>query len=148
MEAAQLPPVLLARATGYRVRGKIHFPRELIGTIVPGRDEDFVVFRQMVLDPAPRQHPTPGAILRVRFHFSSLSAAANRRISLLPAPFIAAQPGFLSKTWMLGRQSGIFQGVYEWETAADAEAYWDSFPLRMMRRRAKPDSIEYKTEAL
>jgi hypothetical protein len=73
-----------------------------------------------------------------------LSAKANRRLSLIPAPFIAAQPGFRSKTWMLGQQTGRFRGVYEWDTRADAEAYWTSFPMRMMKRRAEPGSIVYE----
>jgi hypothetical protein len=77
----------------------------------------------------------------VRFHFARFSPKVNERLSLLPAPFIAAQPGFRSKTWMLGRDTHMFQGVYEWDTVGDAEAYWDSFPLRMMKRRALPGSV-------
>lgn len=148
METGQLPPMLLARATVYRLRGRVHFPKEAIGTVVPGPSEDFVVFRKMILDPNSQQPASPGAVFRVRFHFARLSSRANQRLSLIPAPFIAAQPGFRSKTWMLGRETGMFQGTYEWDTAADAESYWDSFPLRMMRRRAKPGSVEHEVETL
>lgn len=146
MQAAQLPPALLVRATSYRLRGRIHFAKDTIGQIYRGEDDDFVVFRKMVLEPAPGQPEEPGAIFTVRFHFARFSPRVNRRLSLIPAPFIAAQPGFRSKTWMLGRETGMFQGVYEWATVADAEAYWDSFPLRMMKRRAVPGSVFHQVE--
>ena len=141
MEAAQLPPALLARATGYRLRGRIHFPKDAIGEIYRGDDDDFVAIRKMVLDPGAGQPENPGAIFTVRFHFARFSSKVNKRLSLLPAPFIAAQSGFRSKTWMLGRETHMFQGVYEWDTVGDAEAYSDSFPLRMMKRRAVPGSV-------
>ena len=40
---------------------------------------------------------------------------------------------------MLGRNTGMFQGVYEWDSVEDAEAYRTSFPLRLMRKRAIPE---------
>lgn len=139
--STQLAPALLVRATGYRLRGRIHFPKDCIGEIASERDEDFVVFRKLVLDPPRGQEDPPGALFRVRFYFSRLSTQANKRLSLIPAPFIAAQTGFRSKTWMLGQETGMFQGVYEWRSVADAEAYWTSFPMGLMKRRAKPGSL-------
>lgn len=141
MSATQLAPVLLARATGYRMRGRVHFPEDCIGDVSPGRDEAFVAFRKMVLDPPHEESAAPQALFKVRFHFTRLSAAANKRLSLIPAPFIAAQPGFRSKTWMLGQETGMFQGLYEWRSVQDAEAYWTSFPMRLMKRRAVPESL-------
>jgi hypothetical protein len=98
----------------------------------------------MVLDPTEVQPEKPGAVFTVRFRFAKLSAKANKRLSLIPAPFIAAQPGFRSKTWMLGRDTAAFQGVYEWDSVEDAEAYWTSFPMRLMKRRAVPGSVMYE----
>lgn len=146
MENSQFPPVLFARATGYRMRGRVRFDKACVGDVVPGRDESYVVFRKMILDPLPGQLE-PGAIFRVRFRFSRLSPEANKRLSLLPAPFIAAQPGFRSKSWMLGKETGMFQGVYEWQTVADAEMYWTSFPMRLMKRRAVPDTLWHEITA-
>lgn len=141
MPTTQLAPVLFARAAGYRLQGRVHFPKDAVGDLVRGPDEDFVVFRKMVLDPPDDRSHEIGADFTVKFHFAHLSAAANRRLSLLPAPFIAAQPGFRSKTWLLGQKTGMFQGVYEWESVEQAEAYWTSFPMRMMKRRAVPESL-------
>jgi len=55
-----------------------------------------------------------------------------------------AQPGFRSKTWLIGQQTGDFMGLYEFDSAAAAEAYWNSLPLRMMRRRAAPGSLSHE----
>ena len=82
-----------------------------------------------------------GALFDVRFHFAKFSTHTNIRLSLIPILFIVAQPGFRSKTWMLSEKSGTFRGVYEWDTVEDAENYWDSFPMRMMRKRAAADSL-------
>ena len=56
--------------------------------------------------------------------------------------------GFRSKTWLLGRQTGDFIGLYEFDTVEEAEAYWDSLPLRMMKRRAAPGSLTYKATGI
>lgn len=144
MSSDQRPPVLLARATSSRLRGRVHFLKDCVGDLYHGPDEAFVIFRKMVLDPAEGDPAQPGALFTVRFRFANLSVEANKRLSLIPAPFIAAQPGFRSKTWMLGRNTGIFQGVYEWNSVEDAEAYWTSFPMRMMKRRAIPESVTYE----
>ena len=144
MSNTQLAPVLLARATGYRLRGRVRFLKDAVGDIVPGPDEDFVVFRKMVVDPVEGQPDEPAASFVVRFQFARLSAQANKRLSLIPAPFIAAQPGFRSKAWMLGEETRMFQGVYEWDSVADAEAYWTSFPLRLMKRRAASGSVHHE----
>lgn len=140
----QLPPALLARATRFRLSGRVHFPKGRVGDVVSDSDDDFVIFRRMVLDPAEGQPESPGAEFSVRFRFAKLSDPANQRLSLIPAPFIAAQPGFRSKSWMLGRTTGLFQGVYEWDSVQDAEAYWTSFPMRIMKRRAVPESLSYE----
>jgi hypothetical protein len=67
---------------------------------------------------------------------------------LIPIPFIVAQPGFRSKTWLLGRESGEFQGIYEWDTVASAENYWTSFPMKLMKKRAVPESLFYQIEEI
>lgn len=144
MSVDQLPPALLARATRFRLGGRVHFPKDRIGSVVSDSDDDFVIFRTMVLDPVDGPPASPGVEFSVRFRFARLSDRANERLSLIPAPFIAAQPGFRSKSWMLGRTTGLFRGVYEWDSAQDAEAYWTSFPMRLMKRRAVPESLSYE----
>jgi len=141
-DISQIPPLLLARATGLLLSGRVHFPKNRLGEIVH-EDEEFKIFRQVILDPTGDQPENPGAIFKVCFHFARFSANTNRTLSLMPIPFIVAQPGFRSKTWLLGQETGIFQGFYEWDTVKDAESYWTSFPIHLMKNRAVPSSLTY-----
>jgi hypothetical protein len=127
----------------FLIQGRIHFPKDRLGETV-NEGEDFEIFRHMTLDLG--QPEKPGAIFKVRFQFASMSPEMNKRTSRIPIPFIVAQPGFRSKMWALGRESGEFQGIYEWDTVASAENYWTSFPMKLMKRRAVPESLSYEIE--
>lgn len=144
----QFPPLLLARATMLRLRGRVHFPRDRVGDVVQGNGEEYVVFRRMEVDVVAAGPERPGARFDVGFRFARFSPGVNRALSRIPMPLIAAQPGFRSKTWLLGRESGAFKGIYEWDTVADAEAYWTSFPMRLMRRRAVPQTLTKRITAI
>jgi hypothetical protein len=137
----------IVRALWLLIQGRIHFPQDRLGEIV-NEGEEFEIFRHMTLDPAKDQPEKPGAIFKVRFQFASMSPEMNKRTSLIPIPFIVAQPGFRSKMWTLGRETGEFQGVYEWDTIASAENYWTSFPMKLMKRRAVPESLSYEIEEI
>jgi hypothetical protein len=137
----------IVRAIYLLIQGRIHFPKDRIGETVD-EGEEFEIFRQMTLDPGSDQPEKPGAIFKVRFRFASMSPEMNKRTSLIPVPFIAAQPGFRSKMWTLSRETGEFQGVYEWDTVASAEAYWTSFPMKLMKKRAVPESLSYEIEEI
>ena len=137
----QNPIRLLARALGLWLRGRVRMADAAGSELLEVGDEKFVPFRKVVVVPGGNRVGRSGAIFQVRFSFRNLSAAANRGLSLIPIPLIVAQPGFRSKTWLLGRLSGDFIGRYEFETVAEAEAYWNSLPLRMMRKRAAPGSL-------
>ena len=117
----------IVHAIYFLLQGRIHFPKDRLGETVDG-GEEFEVFRHITLDPGEDQPEKPGAIFKVRFRFATMSPEMNKRTSVIPIPFIVAQPGFRSKMWALGRESGEFQGIYEWDTAASAENYWTSAP--------------------
>ena len=136
----------IVRAIYLLLQGRIHFPKDRLGEIV-GEGEEFEIFRHMTLDPGKDQPEKPGAIFKVRFQFASMSPEMNKRTSLIPIPFIVAQPGFRSKMWALGRETGEFQGIYEWDTVASAQNYWTSFPMKLMKRRAVPESLSYEIES-
>ena len=140
---SQVPPFLIARATRLLITGRVHFPKDQIGTIL-NENEDFIVFRKVVLDPQGPQPIIPRAIFKVYFHFARFSLDVNKKLSLIPIPFIIAQPGFISKTWLFGKDTGMFQGKYEWASIEDAEHYWNSFPLKLMKGRAIPDTLKHE----
>lgn len=141
---AQAPPLLLARATRLRLSGRVHFLKDCIGTAYRSEDENFEIFRKVVLDPTEDQPRRPGALFVVRFKFARFGAKTNRLLSTLPIPFIVAQPGFRSKTWMIGQKTEAFRGLYEWDSVDDAERYWTSFPMNLMKWRAIPHTLSYQ----
>jgi hypothetical protein len=123
--------------------GRVHFPKKAVGQTQKD-NEDFVIFRQAVVDSWRKNQRSPGAVLRVQFHFKSFSLGVNRLLSIIPIPFIIAQAGFRSKTWMYGKESEAFQGIYEWDTAEEARDYKNSFPMRLMKKRAVPGSLVFE----
>ena len=137
------PPILLARAVEYYLQGRIHFDKNVVGEIKK-EDDDYEVFRKVVLNSPEGRHIDPEAISRVTFNFRNLSASTNKKLSLIPIPFIVAQEGFRSKTWMIGRKTGRFQGFYEWDTVENARQYWHSFPMKMMKKRSDLSSLKHE----
>ncbi len=140
----QNPITLIVRALILWLRGRVRRIGNLDNDRLTDADEDFMAFRKVVVSPTADQPECPGAIFRVRFSFKNLSATANRLLSLIPIPLIVAQPGFRSKTWLVGEDSADFIGLYEFDTVAEAEAYWCSLPLRIMRKRAIKGSLSYE----
>lgn len=140
----QNPIILIFRAIKLRLKGRVRLLNDLENIRFEDRGEQFTAFRKMIVIPTSNQPEKSGAIFQVRFRFKNLSEKANRLLSLIPIPLIAAQPGFHSKTWLLGKQTGDFIGYYEFDTLEAAKAYWDSLPLRMMRKRAAPDSLTHE----
>ena len=140
-KAEQIPPVLLGKAVRLWLQKRVIFSKNEIGKVVR-EEEPYKIFRKVMVLQKNHQPKTPGASFKVKFQFTKYSFDTNRRLSLIPIPFIIAQPGFISKTWLVGTQSGCFQGFYEWESIQTAEKYINSFPLKLMKKRALPESLQ------
>lgn len=139
------PFLSLLKTLSYALTGRLHFPRKRIGEVIIMEDEqDFVIFRQVIVDPSQGQPEEPGATFRVRFHVTHMSARQNKLFSLLPIPFFAGLPGFRSKLWMLNEASGDFQGIYEWDSVEHAKNYANSFAMKFMTMRSARGSISYE----
>ena len=129
----------------YALGGRIHFPKDCIGEALAMEEgQEFVNFRQVIVDPNQDQPAKPGATFRVRFHVAHMSAKQNKLFLLLPIPLFVGLPGFRSKLWMLNETNGDFQGVYEWDTVQDAEKYAVSFAMKFMTMRSVPGSVSYE----
>ncbi len=137
----RFPPVCLLVAAVLALIGRLRFRRRLVGReLVMDDGRRYRVFRHLTLRSSNGAAP---AVLVVRFRFARFSQPANRRLSLIPVPLIGGFPGFRQKLWMVDEETGAWQGVYEWESAAAVELYRRSFVLGMMNRRADPGSITY-----
>ena len=141
MNADQFPPVLLGKALHLWFSNRVMSHTDAIGRVIH-EEEPFVIFRKVVVLQKDNTPADPDALFKVKFEFAKFSFAINKRLSLIPIPFIIAQPGFISKTWRGGTETGSFQGLYEWESLQSAENYVDSLPLKLMKKRARPYSLK------
>jgi hypothetical protein len=131
----------IARSLALLLGGQVRFVRDDIGRTLTMEDgKQFSVFRHARLK-APGQ---PTAVFIVRFTPAHMSARQNIRFSLLPMVPLLGMHGFREKYWCVNRQTGECQGVYAWQTAADARAYADSVALRFMTDRALPGSVSHQ----
>ena len=140
----QNPIRLLARASWLKLKRRSRLESDVGDIHISVDSERFAAFRKVVVVPTSDQSVEPGAIFQVRFRFKNLSTKVNQKLSLIPIPLITAQPGFRSKTWLLGEETGDFLGYYEFDTVEQAEAYWNSLPLRMMRGRAASGTLRHE----
>ena len=139
------PVAAFLRTHRYLLTGRLHFPRERVGQVIETEDgREFVVFRQVVVEPTSQQSEKPGAVFKIRFHFAHMPPRVNKVFSLLPIPFIVGLKGFRSKTWLIEPNSGEFQGIYEWDAVEDAEDYPNAFALKLMTKRALPGSVAFE----
>ena len=136
----QFPPILFAKAIFLSLKGNVHFPKDQKGSTIK-EEEDFLIFRKVVVSHKGKSPVNPCVNLKVFFRFKRFSFRINRILSLIPIPLIIAQPGFRSKTWMTGKDTDTFHGLYEWDNIEDAKQYLDSLPLNMMKRRAIPETL-------
>lgn len=140
MKRDQMPPILLVRAFQLLIEKRVVFPKDIIGNVIQ-EEEPFTIFRKIIVLQKDYQPGVPKALFKVKFQFAKFTFDTNSRLSLIPIPFIIAQPGFISKTWLVGTGSGCFQGLYEWESLETAKNYANSFPLKLMKKRALPNSL-------
>ncbi len=101
--------------------------------------QEFQVIRHLKVDPKKGQEKSV-AVFKVRFKFSGLPLRVNKRLSMVPAPFLIAKPGFLQKIWSVSKD-GYFQGIYQWASEEFAEKYPQSFIFKLMTKRAAEGTL-------
>ncbi len=135
----------VSKTLGYQAAGRLHAPKGQIGKIFTNADgEAFVIFKQTILDPLPGEPEKPEAMFRVRFRVPKISPWRDRLVISLKSPVFVALPGFRSKLWMVDEMNDTYQGVHEWSTLRDAEAYVHSYSMEFMTGVAVPGGISYE----
>lgn len=136
------PVVGLFRTLGLFLTGRVRFERDAVGLELETDDgARYRVFRRVVIR---RTAPAPQALFLVRFTPAHMTVSQNIRFSRLPLLVFMGFTGFRSKYWCVDDESGACQGVYEWQTRADAEAYEASIALRFMTNRSIPGSVSHR----
>ena len=102
----------------------------------------FQVIRHLKVD--PKKVPEKSvAVFKVRFKFSGLSLRVNKRLSMIPTPFLMAKPGFRQKIWTVS-EDGYFQGIYQWASKEFAEKYPQSFIFKLMIKRSAEGTLSFE----
>ena len=99
----------------------------------------FQVVRDLIVDFKQNQEKSV-AVFIVRFRFSGLPLRVNKRLSMAPAPFLIAKPGFRRKIWTV-TEEGHFQGIYQWASEEFAEKYPQSFIFKLMIKRSAEGTL-------
>jgi hypothetical protein len=135
----------IARTHSYRHAGRIRTPKERIGQVFTNSDgREFIVFKETILDPAASEQAEPEAMFRVQFRVPKIRRWRDRLVISVKSPIFVGAPGFRSKLWMVDERTNTYQGVYEWDTVADAEAYAHSASMAFMTEVAVPGGISYE----
>jgi hypothetical protein len=124
--------------------GNVQYSGENNGKILIMEDgKQYKIFRRLGVN--VKNNTTDSlAVFKVRFKFSGLKPGTNKRLSIIPAPFLLGMKGFLEKCWMYDEESGYFQGVYQWESREAAESYPNSFIFKLMTKRSAKGTLSYE----
>ncbi len=105
--------------------------------------KSFTIFRRVsIIDSAVKHDPE--AYFLVRFKPKNIGIKENIRFSYIPMMIFMGFKGFRSKYWAVNYETGLCQGLYEWQTVEDARNYSKSIAMKFMIQRSDPGYIEYR----
>jgi hypothetical protein len=107
-------------------RREVHLPKRHVGQRLSFADgSTAVVYRETTVDRSAAADP---CVLVVSFRLRwvrgwGFGHQLFRWESLLNTVLFVGFPGFVSKLWVAHDRNGVYRGLYEWDGAAEAEAY-------------------------
>jgi len=124
--------------------GRVHFAKEYVGSDLTMDDgKKFTVLRRLQVE--ERNGITDGyAVFIVRFKFKDLEFETNKKLSMIPTPFLINMEGFREKIWTFNTDTDFFQGIYQWSTKEYAETYPQSFIFKLMTKRSAEGTLSYE----
>jgi hypothetical protein len=124
--------------------GRIRFGRPEVGaTITMDDGQSFKIFRRVVIKRYLNIDKKPEALFIVRFT-PKMDIKRNIKLSKIMLLIFMGFKGFRSKYWCVDEETGVCQGVYEWDTLNDAERYSRSIAVKNMTKRSIPGSVSFK----
>lgn len=122
---------------------RVRFDKTVVSHKIEMPDgEVFTIFRRVEI--VSKKAPEPCAYFIVRFKVRNMSIKQNIIFSLVPMMIFMGFKGFRRKYWAVNYETGLNQGLYEWQTLKDAENYSKSIAMKFMSKRSIPESVEYK----
>jgi hypothetical protein len=127
------------------VIGSIKFIKSDIGKEFTMEDNvTFKVFRHVIIKSSHKNITDPQAIFKIRFQPKDMTVEENKKFSKIPMLVFMGFHGFRSKYWMVNEETGLCQGIYEWNTLQDAVAYSKSIAVKFMSNRSIQGSVKYE----
>lgn len=125
------------------ISGRVHFNKGDVGkTIVMSDGNEFKIFRRVVIKKFIGKDKKSRGLFIVRFT-PIMGIKKNIKLSKILMLIFMGFKGFRSKYWCINEDTGMCQGVYEWDKLEDAEHYSKSIAVKNMTKRSKPGSISY-----
>jgi hypothetical protein len=138
------PPACLIISLAGLLTGRLCFSGYYLNKEVKGNDgKTFRIFRHIMIHPLQKE--SRSCVFVVQFRFAHLSHRANKIASIIPMLIISGFPGFMQKMYAVDHEGGFWQGIYQWRSQNDLEAYQRSFVFLMMNRRAVKSSVNSAT---
>lgn len=124
--------------------GRVYFDKENIGaTIVMTDGKEFKIFRRVIIKKFIINGKQPKCLFIVRFT-PTMDIKKNIKLSKILMLIFMGFKGFRSKYWCVNEDTGMCQGIYEWDKPEDAEHYSKSIAVRNMTKRSKPGTVTYE----
>lgn len=102
----------------------------------------FTIFRRVQV--RTKVHSEPEAYFLVRFRPTRMSIEENIEFSKKTMMVFMGFSGFRSKYWSVDHNTGICQGLYEWQTVEDATNYSKSVAMKFMAERSDPETLMFR----
>lgn len=124
--------------------GRVHFSRSEVGAIIIMDDgKEFKIFRRVVIKRYMNTEKKPKALFIVQFT-PKMEINRNIKLSKIMLLIFMGFKGFRAKYWCVNEETGMCQGVYEWDKLKDAERYSKSIAVKNMTKRSVAGSVSFK----
>jgi hypothetical protein len=124
--------------------GRVRFYKQDVGSSIVMEDgKEFTIFRRVIIKDFYHKEQTPEALFIVCFT-PVMDIAKNIRLSKIMLLIFMGFKGFRSKYWCVNEETGMCQGIYEWDKREDAERYSTSIAVTNMTKRSVPGSISFE----
>jgi hypothetical protein len=131
--------ILISRLINKEAR----FLKKTIGkSVIMENNKKYQIIRDLMIDHS-NDNKESLAVFMVSFKFSGFPLSINKRLSLIPTPFLIAQKGFKRKIWLFN-DDGDFMGIYQWASYDDAVNYPKTLIFRILTKRARKGSLNYE----
>ena len=105
--------------------------------------QEFVIFRRLTVS-GKTDRSAGFTVFKLRFKFKNLMPKTNKRLSIIPAPFLIGMRGFREKYWTINEENNYFQGIYQFESKKIAENYPNTFVFNLLAKRSETGTVSYE----